>query len=987
MLRMNLFKLVVLVGMSFLGNAVLAQKFTLFTDLKTPSTPGQKLNKEELPTRQVKLNEEVLQAISQEAPSKLLLSVPLFTGQETILELERKEVVTADFKVTESGQPGKAAAYQPGVYYQGHIRALPKSIVAISFFKAEVMGTILLENTVFSFGKHDPKENLPANVYKLINENALLTAVGTSSLPSLCGTADDISAELSETMSRLSASAVNPEEPTTGALLSDVIKIYFECDQKMYLDRGSSTTATVNYVTSLFNIVQTLYTNEQINTQISEVFVWTTADGYPTNSSFSALAAFGNRRGPNPINGNIAQLLSTNTNNLGGIAWLDVLCDVPTFVASQGTYVGPISYSNIGNSFAAFPTYSWTTMVVTHELGHNIGSPHTQSCSWPGGALDNCYQTEGGCPAGPAPINGGTIMSYCHLTSSGINFNNGFGTLPGNLIRDRVSNATCLTAGGGGGPCDLSVSPTSINYATAGGSQIITITSASAWTAFDDASWLTLTSTSGGGNATITATALANTGVARTATITVTCGATTRTITVSQAGVPSCTLSTNPTAINFSTSSGSRQLTINSSTSWTASDDATWLTLSRTSGSSSTNITVSAQANTGAARTATITVTCGLTTVTVTVSQAGTGSGCILNVSPTSLTYTAAGGGQNISITSSAAWTASDNAAWLSLNTTSGSGNATIIATAQTNTGTARTATITVTCGGTTRTITVSQDAASAGCTLTVDPTTLNYTATGGGQNVSITSSAAWTASDDANWLSLNSTSGSGNATIIATAQTNTGTARTATITVTCGGTTRTISVSQAAASAGGCTLSVNPTTLTYTSNSGSQNVAITSSAAWTASDNATWLTLNSTSGSGNATISATAQANSSSIARSATITVTCGSSTATISVSQPGRSGRLTNDLIANPEEFDLAVAPNPVKTMLNINWQQPEDADVILQLFDMNGRLIWQKRYAQLENGTYSENLEVSTYAPGTYILRLNTPKQPIMKRIIIE
>ena len=33
-------------------------------------------------------------------------------------------------------------------------------------------------------------------------------------------------------------------------------------------------------------------------------------------------------------------------------------------------------------------------------------------------------------------------MSYCHLTGYGINFNNGFGTQPGNKIRAEVAAAT-----------------------------------------------------------------------------------------------------------------------------------------------------------------------------------------------------------------------------------------------------------------------------------------------------------------------------------------------------------------------------------------------------------------------------------------------------------------------------------------------------------------------------------------------------------------
>ena len=75
---------------------------------------------------------------------------------------------------------------------------------------------------------------------------------------------------------------------------------------------------------------------------------------------------------------------------------------------------------------------------------HNLGSPHTQSCTWPGGAIDNCYATEGGCALGPAPTNGGTVMSYCHLTGYGINLANGFGPLPGQKIRNIIRNNPCL---------------------------------------------------------------------------------------------------------------------------------------------------------------------------------------------------------------------------------------------------------------------------------------------------------------------------------------------------------------------------------------------------------------------------------------------------------------------------------------------------------------------------------------------------------------
>jgi hypothetical protein len=52
--------------------------------------------------------------------------------------------------------------------------------------------------------------------------------------------------------------------------------------------------------------------------------------------------------------------------------------------------------------------------VIAHELGHNFGSPHTQSCDWPGGAIDSCYPAEGDCYQNSLEQIRGTIMSYCN---------------------------------------------------------------------------------------------------------------------------------------------------------------------------------------------------------------------------------------------------------------------------------------------------------------------------------------------------------------------------------------------------------------------------------------------------------------------------------------------------------------------------------------------------------------------------------------------
>ena len=113
----------------------------------------------------------------------------------------------------------------------------------------------------------------------------------------------------------------------------------------------------------------------------------------------------------NGFNGNIAMLLSYGAS--GGIAYVNTLCN------SNPDY--RMGFSSIGSTYSTVPTYSWSVEVVTHEFGHLLGSQHTHACVWNGNntAIDGCYTTEGGCANPGIPSGGGTIMSYCHLTSTG----------------------------------------------------------------------------------------------------------------------------------------------------------------------------------------------------------------------------------------------------------------------------------------------------------------------------------------------------------------------------------------------------------------------------------------------------------------------------------------------------------------------------------------------------------------------------------------
>ncbi|MEQ1798466.1 MAG: M12 family metallo-peptidase, partial [Lacibacter sp.] len=364
----------------------------------------------------LELDDKAITALQLAPPSALQFSIPTADGATLELELIQVEILGADFFVSTNTQ--EQVAYKPAVHYRGIVRGNPQSIACISLSNEGVMGMVSDENGVFELGQLEDGSGrylyYPTQQLQALSPNHCF-AEEESLFPS------------------------NDDAPAAGdrGVGCKTVQVYFECDYKLYTDKGSNTTTVSNYVTGLFNQIATLYANENVGIAISQIYVWTSSDPYVGYSSTSAvLNAFRQTRG-STFNGNLAHLLTTRSLG-GGIAYVDVLC------VKQYAF----GVSSINTSYQNVPTYSWSVEVVTHELGHNLGSWHTQSCNWPGGALDNCVSPEGSCAPGPTPVNGGTIMSYCHLTGHGINFTKGFGPSPGGRIRDKVLSATCVTQSG-----------------------------------------------------------------------------------------------------------------------------------------------------------------------------------------------------------------------------------------------------------------------------------------------------------------------------------------------------------------------------------------------------------------------------------------------------------------------------------------------------------------------------------------------------------
>ena len=345
------------------------------------------------------------------------ISIP-YNGATKIVELYKVDVLNKNFHV--DSDKGTFLTYNPGAYYRGIVKGDVNSLVSMNFFNNEMNGIIsdnIDKNLVI--GKIDTPNN--TTDYIIYSDAEMKVLNGFS-----CDFKDD----------------ENHEEHTTEAgresLSARCVTVYFEIDYNLYLANGSNTTTTTNWMTSVFNNVQTLFANDLIDVALKSVYIWTTDDPYEGSTSFDYLAQFSEVR---PVfDGDVGQLIGIDPGGLGGVANLSGLC-------GQNNY----SYSDVNFAYNTVPTYSWTIMVITHELGHLLGSRHTHACAWNGNntSIDGCGtqagNSEGSCPLGPIPASG-TIMSYCHLISGvGINFNNGFGPQPRTAILNSVNNATCLS--------------------------------------------------------------------------------------------------------------------------------------------------------------------------------------------------------------------------------------------------------------------------------------------------------------------------------------------------------------------------------------------------------------------------------------------------------------------------------------------------------------------------------------------------------------
>ncbi len=392
--------------------------------------------------QQLKLNASFSKIILENRPEAIHLSIPI--GNNKSVECDLVRFSLGNIKFTENNN-GVVENVKIPATYRGVVQGEQgRNNVILTVNDAYISFVASFTNKALQIVKADDEPGM----YRLYNSLKVAFPI----TPINCGTTDGGSGVQN-------GIALNGIIQSPGVVSDKCVNVFVECFDSLYQWRNNNMGQTISYVYELFAAVATGYFNEQINIQVIGINVWTTADPYRGTNRDTALADLSGYYKDN-FWGNICVGLDYSVSNIRrfGLAGLfghakavvPDACKVYTQFAHQFCY-NDVNYLGNYSNFPVGPNATEGAIYqAIHEIGHLLGSRHTQWCGWQltpatTGAIDNCAPVEGTCPPGDAqPDTGGTIMSYCIDSGHFINFNNGFGLLPGNTVRNFVDQNNCI---------------------------------------------------------------------------------------------------------------------------------------------------------------------------------------------------------------------------------------------------------------------------------------------------------------------------------------------------------------------------------------------------------------------------------------------------------------------------------------------------------------------------------------------------------------
>lgn len=285
--------------------------------------------------------------------------------------------------------------------FSGRVIGDADSDVFLCFSPAGVEGWIHTEGV--ALGVSDGTKGGPIRIHRL----DALPPLDPKLLENFCGT--DLlehppraeGPEIDGGVERRNAAGGGSTEPCR------LIRLAIETDEEFLALFDGDEEAAVSYVATLVAGSSMIYTRDfGIRLQVSYLRLWNGGFGDPWSAPNmqEELPFFREYWNENMghVGRDLAHFLSGRPLG-GGVAWLPGLCGSYAYGLSANL-AGSFPYPMENNS-----AQNWDVMVFNHELGHNVGCPHTHDIG-----VDNC--AGGDCSVVP----NATIMSYCHGCPGGL---------------------------------------------------------------------------------------------------------------------------------------------------------------------------------------------------------------------------------------------------------------------------------------------------------------------------------------------------------------------------------------------------------------------------------------------------------------------------------------------------------------------------------------------------------------------------------------
>ncbi|MDG1718583.1 MAG: M12 family metallo-peptidase, partial [Flavobacteriales bacterium] len=356
----------ILIILLFLPIIVFGQKPLFTVDLANSVVATENPNK----TIGLLVNSIIYEKILSDSPDSLILDLPFF-GSNIILNLQKYRPYSDNLLTrvkTDNGDKDIVMRPQLLSYKLIYKR---ESIGILNFVNNKINSTFLLDNKQFEIIEYKGKYVL-FDINNSINQSNFSCNVNQQ-INSIPNTGVDMQ-------------VISPVCIELAIDIDNYTRNTFSSDQE-----------TLDWALAIISGVSQLY-QAQTNAEIRVVHntIWNVTDPYNTFSSTSDVLDELRDYWVNnnsSINRDLVHFLSKRSLG-GGIAYVDVLC------STNLGYAVSASLNSDTNFVFPNPTYTWNLGVVTHELGHNIGSNHTHWCGWApdvtanppfaGGPIDNC---------------------------------------------------------------------------------------------------------------------------------------------------------------------------------------------------------------------------------------------------------------------------------------------------------------------------------------------------------------------------------------------------------------------------------------------------------------------------------------------------------------------------------------------------------------------------------------------------------------------